>query len=368
MPPKISDIISFFELYFSDIRKQSSWDFSGPQIYTSDREVTCVALSLDTDLNTIRQAINEGCELLITHHPLFFSSSKGINYNNFNDNKVIEAIKGGLDILSYHTNIDMANNGTNEYIISLINGKKLDGFLSKEGIITHYKVSIFIPYDYKEKIYEVILKSNAGHMGNYSGCSFTSEGVGMFTPNSNATPFIGQKDINEIVDEVKIETIIDERYLSDFLKNIKDAHPYEEPAIDVVRLDNIGEYGIGNVCKLNKEYSLDEFIKLLQNIFNYKDIRTNLENIEDFSTIGICTGSGASLWKNCLKKGIKVLLTGDMKYHDALDAAENGVCIIDISHQISEEIYLNYLSEVIKQKFNLKTKIFKREIQIKLWG
>ena len=76
MPPKISDIISFFELYFSDIRKQSSWDFSGPQIYTSDREVTCVALSLDTDLNTIRQAINEGCELLITHHPLFFNSSK----------------------------------------------------------------------------------------------------------------------------------------------------------------------------------------------------------------------------------------------------------------------------------------------------
>lgn len=367
MLPKISEIISFFELRFSDIRKQSSWDFSGPQIYTSDREVSCIALSLDADINTIEKAIDIGCELLITHHPIFFRESKGINFHKHTDKKVITAIKGGLDILSYHTNIDMADDGTNGYMMSLINGKKLDGYLSKEGVITHFKVSIFVPYDYKEEIYKVIANVGAGHMGNYSNCSFTSEGVGMFTPNNQASPFIGKADEGEIVDEVKIETIVDERILSKFLSSIKNAHPYEEPAIDVVKLENIQEYGIGNICSLDKEYSLQEFILFLQEKFNYQDIRTNLKNINNFSKIGVCSGSGSSLWKDCIKNGLNVLLTGDMKYHEALDAAENGVCIIDISHQVSEEIYLDYLSKVIEENFKVKTKIFKRDNQIVSW-
>ncbi len=368
MLPKISDIISFFESEYSDIRKQSSWDFSGPQVYTSDREVSHIALSLDPDKFTIKKAIKEGCELLITHHPLFFRDSKGINFSKNADNKAIEAIKGGLDILSYHTNIDMAFDGTNAYIASLINAKKEKGFISFEGSIALYKFSVFVPYDYKEKIIEVLNKSGAGKQGNYSGCGFMSEGVGMFTPNDKAKPFIGEAGIGEIVDEVKIETIVESSILSKVMKAVIGAHPYEEPAIDVIKLENSNSYGIGEICQLDKEYSLKEFISLLQNKLNIKDIRTNMIDVEGFSRIGICTGSGATLWKDCQKLGLKVLLTGDMKYHEALDAAEAGFCIIDASHQGTEEIYLDRLEKVLKEKFNIKITKYKRNTQIVNWG
>lgn len=368
MLPKISDIIAFFESEYTDIRKQSQWDFSGPQIYTGDRQVRRVALSLDPDKSSIKNAIEKGCELLITHHPLFFRDSKGIIYSKSTDSKAIEAIRAGLDILSYHTNIDMAPEGTNFYIRQLLNGEKEDGYISQEGVAEIYKFSVFVPYDYKEQIIDVLRKSGAGKQGNYSGCGFMSEGVGMFTPNDKATPFIGEAGVGEIVDEVKIETIVEKHLLPTVLNGVLEVHPYEEPAYDIIKLENSLSYGIGEICRLNQEYNLPTFVSFLKEKLNTNDIRSNIEDVPPFSRIGICTGSGASLWKDCLKKGVKVLLTGDMKYHDALDAAEAGVCIIDAGHQATEEIYLDYLSDVLKSKFNIEIYVYKRKKQIISWG
>ena len=69
---KISDIINYLEYSFTDISAQSKWDFSGKQIYTGDREISKIALSLDAKEDIIEKAVKEGCGLLITHHPIFF--------------------------------------------------------------------------------------------------------------------------------------------------------------------------------------------------------------------------------------------------------------------------------------------------------
>lgn len=368
MLPKISDIISFFESEYADIRKQSEWDFSGPQVYSGDREVKKIALSLDPDRNSIKRAINKGCELLITHHPLFFRASKGLLCFRSADKRAIEAVRGGLDILSYHTNIDMAPDGTNAHIRRLLGAEKENGFIVREGSLGRFKFSVFAPYDYKEKILEVLRVAGAGVQGNYSGCGFMSEGVGMFTPNENANPFIGKPGVGEIVDEVKIETVVREELMNSVLEAVLKAHPYEEPAFDIIRLEDGFDYGIGEICRLDREYSLAGFISLVKSRLKTDDVRTNMPDTEAFSRVAVCTGSGASLWKDCLKKGVKVLLTGDMKYHDALDAAEAGFCIIDAGHQATEEIYLDRLAEVLKNRFDVEIHIEKRSMQIVSWG
>lgn len=368
MLPRISDIISFFESEYADIRKQSEWDFSGPQVYTEDREVKRIALSLDPDKSSIRQAINKGCELLITHHPLFFRADKGLLCVRSVDKRAIDAVRGGLDILSYHTNIDMSPDGTNAHICRLLGAEKENNFIAKEGRLNSFKFSVFVPYDYKEKIFEALRSAGAGVQGNYSGCGFMSEGVGMFTPNKNARPFIGEVGVAEIVDEVKIETVVCEELMASVLKAVLNVHPYEEPAFDIIKLEHGHDYGVGEICRLDRDYSLAEFIALLKDKLKTDDVRTNMPDIKPFSRIAVCTGSGASLWKDCLKKGVYVLLTGDMKYHDALDAAEDGFCIIDAGHQATEEIYLDRLSDVLKNKFNVEVYIIKRNEQIVSWG
>ena len=128
------------------------------------------------------------------------------------------------------------------------------------------------------------------------------------------------------------------------------------------------DYGFGRTALLNKEYSLEEFISLLQEKLNIKHITTNMKDIKPFTRFAVCTGSGTSLWKDALKKGVNVLLTGDMKYHDALDAFEAGVCVIDATHQATEEIYMGRLAEIIKKQFNIEVIVLKQEQQLICWG
>ena len=73
---KISDVINYLEYSFTDISAQSKWDFSGKQVYTGDKEISKIALSLDAKEDIIEKAIKMGCELLITHHPIFFMKVK----------------------------------------------------------------------------------------------------------------------------------------------------------------------------------------------------------------------------------------------------------------------------------------------------
>ena len=169
-----NEIIHFLENGFADISKQSKWDFSGKQVFTGDKEITKIALSLDAKYNIIEKAIEKGCELLITHHPLFFHECKGIDVTNLNYKKAVTAIKGNLDILSYHTNIDIADNGTNDYICSLLNAEMENGYLSIEGVEEVYKFAVFTPYDYKDQVFNAITNAGAGSLyGNYSSCFYS---------------------------------------------------------------------------------------------------------------------------------------------------------------------------------------------------
>ena len=366
---KTTDIIHFLEYQFADISKQSKWDFSGKQVFTGDKEITKIALSLDAKYNIIEKAIEKGCELLITHHPLFFHECKGIDVTNLNYKKAVTAIKGNLDILSYHTNIDIADNGTNDYICSLLNAEMENGYLSIEGVEEVYKFAVFTPYDYKDQVFNAITNVGAGSLyGNYSSCGFIAEGAGLFTPLENAKPFVGEVLEPQVVDEVKIETIVLKKDINNVIKAMKEAHPYEEAAYDIIKLENNLPYGFGRIANLNKTYSLKEFISFVKEKLNITNINTNMEDTAPFNKIAVCTGSAASLWKDALKKGVNVLLTGDMKYHDALDAYEHGICIIDAGHQGTEEIYMNHLSEILKKQFNIEVIVLKQETQIINWG
>ena len=238
-----------------------------------------------------------------------------------------------------------------------------------EGCEEVYKFAVFTPYDYKDQVFNAITNAGAGSLyGNYSSCGFIAEGAGLFTPLENAKPFVGEPLEPQIVDEVKIETVVLKKDINNVIKAMKEAHPYEEAAYDLIKLENNIPYGFGRIANLNKTYTLKEFISFVKEKLNITNINTNMEDIEPFNKIGICTGSAASLWKDALKKGVKVLLTGDMKYHDALDAYEHGICIIDAGHQGTEEIYMNYLLEILKKQFNIEVIVIKQETQIINWG
>lgn len=100
------------------------------------------------------------------------------------------------------------------------------------------KIVVFVPPKYSKKVLEAIGKSGGGVIGNYSYCSFSTEGIGRFKPNDKANPFIGKKGELEEVKEDRIEFVCSKDKAKIIINAIKKVHPYEEVALDICPLIN----------------------------------------------------------------------------------------------------------------------------------
>lgn len=100
-----------------------------------------------------------------------------------------------------------------------------------------YKLTFFVPKESANIVKDSIFESGAGKLGNYSHCSFETEGIGQFKPLSGAAPTIGTHNIIESVKELKVEILVLEQHMDNALKALKKSHPYEEIAFEVVKLE-----------------------------------------------------------------------------------------------------------------------------------
>lgn len=101
-----------------------------------------------------------------------------------------------------------------------------------------YKVVVFVPVGNADELRKVIGDAGAGHIGNYSHCSFSSRGTGRFTPEEGSKPSIGEIGKPQHVEEERIEFVCEKELLPKVLEAIRGAHPYEEPATEVYQLVN----------------------------------------------------------------------------------------------------------------------------------
>ncbi len=100
------------------------------------------------------------------------------------------------------------------------------------------KIVVFAPVTHADALRKVLADSGAGHIGNYDSCSFSSKGVGYFRGEKGTNPAVGEPGQLEQVEEERIETIAPEDKIASIVEAAKQAHPYEEPAIDVYPLLN----------------------------------------------------------------------------------------------------------------------------------
>ncbi len=102
-----------------------------------------------------------------------------------------------------------------------------------------YKLVVFVPLESADKVREAIGSAGGGKIGNYSHCSWSTRGVGRFLPLDGANPAIGEVGKMEAVEEERIETVIEEQFLTSVISAMKKAHPYEEVAYDIYKLEDI---------------------------------------------------------------------------------------------------------------------------------
>ncbi|KGD65979.1 hypothetical protein Y5S_00451 [Alcanivorax nanhaiticus] len=100
-----------------------------------------------------------------------------------------------------------------------------------------YKLCFYVPDTHLEQVKTAVFAAGAGHIGNYDCCAFQVRGEGQFRPLDGSQPFLGQQGEVEVVSEYRVETIVTEASLQAAISALRLAHPYEEPAIDLFRLE-----------------------------------------------------------------------------------------------------------------------------------
>lgn len=102
--------------------------------------------------------------------------------------------------------------------------------------VKRVKIFVTIPIENVEKIRNAVCEAGAGIIGDYTYCTSSTKSLGTFKPNDNANPYIGEKNNLEFVEEEKIEFVCDIDKVKKVISKLREVHPYEEPAIDIIPL------------------------------------------------------------------------------------------------------------------------------------
>lgn len=347
--PKLGKLIDLFEL----IAPQSwaeSWDNSGLLIGAPGDEIRNIMVALDPTEEVVEEAISHDANLLVTHHPLFLKPLPMIRTDSFPGRTIRKLLSQEINLFTMHTNFDRAPHGLNTYLaerLGMIHGVPIEA-----GKETLYKLVVFVPQGYEDKVMDALSLAGAGHLGGYSHCSFRTSGNGTFLPETGTQPFIGEIGRLENVDEVRLETIIPTAYRARAIAALMQAHPYEEVAYDLYPLVRpTGTEGLGRVGKLPDPMPWADFFQRVKELFGQTMLPVGGAEppvmIRRFAVTG--GSGGGEFLEKARRQGADVYLTGDIKYHDFRRAEELGLTLVDIGHFASESLGVQHLTQSIQE-------------------
>ena len=299
------------------------------------------------------------CNLLLAHHPFIFKPLKKISSADPLGNLIHLAIKNDLAVIALHTNLDIAAGGVNDLLANLL-GMESCLPLKLARVDELVKLSVFVPKGSEEQVLEALFRFS-GVVGNYRDCSFRSAGTGTFTPLEGAKPYLGQVGKREYAEESRVEVLLRKPDVSAAVAALVKAHPYEEPAYDLYPLLNTGPaHGLGRIGLLPRECSLEAFAAKVRDCLDCSHVRMVGPGASKVRKVAVCGGSGAFLLSEALRQGADVLVTGDIKYHEAREAESLGIGMIDAGHFATEKPMITGFAKVLTDE--LRKRNFAAEV------
>lgn len=345
---KIKDIIDHLE-NFSPVSWQESYDNSGLQIGDKNSTTSGVLITLDVEEKVIDEAIEKGCNLIISHHPLIFHPLKKLTGATAVERCIIKLVSNNISLYITHTNLDNSPKGINHMLAGMY-GIENPAIL-EPGRVGLQKVVTFCPKDSVEKVSESMFNAGGGHIGNYDRCSFRIEGVGTFRALEGTSPYVGRKNLLHQEQEVRLEMIVPDYKTNIVVQAMKEAHPYEEVAYDVIMLKNVDQHiGSGIYGDLPVALTPAELIGKTKSLLECIQVKHNSKIGNIIRRIGICGGSGAFLAEKAISKGVDALITSDIKYHQ-FQEAQDRILLIDAGHYETEIVMTRLIYEEIRKKF-----------------
>ena len=344
---KIKELLNLLESY-APKAYQESYDNSGLLTGSPEIEITNVLISLDCTEEVIQEALQKKCNVVLAHHPIIFSGLKKLVGANYVERTIIKAIKNDISIIAIHTNLDNVADGVNFKIAEKLKLQETKILAPKEGTLCI--LTVYIPEESFEKVSQALFEAGCGHIGNYSHAGFSSDGIGSFKGNKDSNPNIGEAGKLETVKEIKFETIFPYHIQWQVVSAMKAAHPYEEIAYQIIKLENTNQnIGAGMIGSLSQPMDIEEFLVYLKKVMNLEVMKYTHLNKSKILKVAICGGSGSFLIHKAMAAGADVYISADFKYHEFFEG-EGRLMLIDIGHYESEVFTKELLNQYLLKK------------------
>lgn len=345
----IKDIIDLLEDWAPPSYAES-YDNVGLLVGDSKVEVKGVIVSLDCTEAVVQEAIDKGCNLVVSHHPIVFKGIKKFTGSDYVSRTIAMAIKNDIALYAVHTNLDNVHDGVNRKIADLLGIQSPRILSPKSGKLK--KITFFVPKSHTAQVKDALFEVGAGGIGNYSECSFTTEGMGTFKPIGSADPFIGKVGTRHTESEERVEVLFPDYLSGVVLSRLKSAHPYEEVAYYLHELENVNQnLGSGMIGEVASEMKVADFLQDLKTRLQLKVVKYTPNAVQSVLKVAVCGGSGSFLLNKAKAAGADVFITSDFKYHEFFDA-EDQIVIVDIGHYESERFTIDLIGDFIKEKFS----------------
>ena len=311
-----------------------AWDNCGLQVGDPAAQVARVLVALTPMPEVYEEAEEKGADFLLFHHPLIFSPLTSIVVSNYPGNLLARAIRNGLAVYAAHTSYDAAPAGVSVALARALGLRGPLRVLSPRGALR--KLVAFVPEENADAVAKALAEAGAGMIGDYTECTFRTQGTGIFRGGDEANPYLGEKGRLEKVQEVRLETVIPAHAVRRAVDAATTAHPYEEVALDIYTVEGSPEgYGYGRLGTLLEQLTADELREHVSESLGFPShlVAGQGRKIE---TVAVLGGSGGSFIPEVVVSGAHAYVTGDVDYHDALFAESLGLTVIDAGHAATE--------------------------------
>ena len=334
-----------------------SWDKVGLHAGSLGQHIERGLICIDLTDAVIDEAVNKACQLIIAYHPPIFAPLQRLTDDGpWSQTRMVRCVREGLAIYSPHTALDAVRGGMNDWLCEGIGKGRAVPIEPNAARRDEYKVVVFVPSENEAAVRKAMADAGAGWIGNYRECAFAVEGHGGFRPIEGANPAIGKVGQCETVAERRMEMIVQGKHLAAVVAALRQAHPYEEPAFDLFKLEpepvQPGEQqGAGRLLTLDEPTDAVTLADRVKQRLGMSHLKLSAPAASTTSgairTVAVCPGAGGKLFEPVVADAY---FTGEMQHHHVLDLHQLGRAVVLAGHTNTERPYLpTYRERLIEE-------------------
>ena len=334
-------------------RLAQSWDSVGLVCGDPDDVLGSATVTVDATAAVVDEVPKGG--LLLAHHPLLLRGVDTVAASTAKGALVHRLIRSGRSLFTAHTNADSASPGVSDALAHAV-GLTVEAVLEPLSAPADLdKWVIYVPGEHAEAVQAAVFEAGAGHIGDYSHCSWSVSGIGQFLPHDGASPTVGTIGTVERVAEDRFEVVAPARARSDVLAAMRAAHPYEEPAFDIFALvPPPGDAGLGRIGTLAQPEPLRSFVSRVSAALPRTSWGVRAAGDPDMpvSRVAVCGGAGDSLLAAAAGADVQAYVTADLRHHPADEHRRaSNVALIDVAHWASEFPWCEQAADILRSRF-----------------